>query len=70
MYIYIETYICISIIIITIIIATLVAVETLLSVKTRSRQIQKRPFLKTTFGTSSKRPRSHNCMSIYGRVTR
>ena len=44
---------CISITVVTIIIATPLALETLLSVATRSRQIEKRLFLKTTIGTSS-----------------
>ena len=41
----------------TIVITTNIAVETLFSVATRSRQIEKRPFLQMTFGTSSKRLR-------------
>ena len=40
-------------------------VETLFSVTTVSRQIQKRLFLQTTFSTSSKRLRSRRCVSIY-----
>ena len=44
---------CISITVVTIIITTLITLETLFSVATRSRQIEKRLFLGMTFGTSS-----------------
>ena len=44
---------CISMTVVTIIIATPLTLETLLSVATRSRQIEKRLFLLFTFGTSS-----------------
>ena len=44
---------CISITVVTIIITTPLTLETLLSVATRSRQIEKRLFLGMTFGTSS-----------------
>ena len=44
---------CISITVVTIIITTPLTVETLFSVTTRSRQIEKRLFLGMTFGTSS-----------------
>ena len=54
----------ISITVVTIIITTPLTVETLFSVTTVSRQIEKRLFLKTTFGTSSKRLRSRRCRSI------
>ena len=60
---------CISITVVTIIITTPLTVETLFSVATRSRQIEKRPFLGMTFGTSSKRLRSHRYMSIYMSIT-
>ena len=43
--------------VVTIISTTPLTVETLFSVTTRSRQIEKRLFLGMTFGTSSKRPR-------------
>ena len=56
---------CISIIIITIIITTILTLETLFSIQTRSRQIEKRLFLQTTFGTSSKRLRSRRRVPIY-----
>ena len=60
--------------VVTIIITTLIAVETLFSIATVSRQIEKRLFLQTTFGTSSKRLRSRRrvsiCMSITGYIYR
>ena len=43
----------ISMTVVTIVIATLLTLETLLSIQTRSRQIEKRLFLLFTFGTSS-----------------
>ena len=54
-YIYSDTFICRPIYIyrITIIIATDTTLETLLSIETRSRQIEKRLFLLFAFGTSS-----------------
>ena len=50
---YVCMYVCISITVVTIIIATILTLETLFSVTTRSRQIEKRLFLQTTFGTST-----------------
>ena len=46
-------YVYISMTVVTIIITIDMTVETLFSVTTVSRQIEKRLFLQTTFGTSS-----------------
>ena len=48
-YVYVYLYHCRNDHIIT----TTITLETFFSIQTRSRQIEKRPFLKTTFGTSS-----------------
>ena len=45
--------------------ATPLALETLLSVATRSRQIEKRLFLKTTIGTSSFMSRLSRLYRVY-----